>query len=80
MTEGEAQGVRLPKKPRRRAEGSEAQREGRSLKVVSYCAHYKGASSKTLPTPPQTNTYKRHKSRQQNNLYPYTSHMLGEDD
>ena len=68
VTEREAQGVRLPKEPRQRAEGSEAQWEGRSLK---------GASSKTLPTAPQTNPYKCHKSHQQNTLYPYTSHMLG---
>ena len=79
MAEGEAQSVRLPKKPRRRAEGLEAQREGRSLKGVSYGAHYKGASSKTLPTTPQTNPYKCHKSRQTYILHPYTSHMLGAD-
>ena len=36
VDKGEAQGVQLPKKPRQRAEWSEAQREGRSLKGVSY--------------------------------------------
>ena len=56
----------LPKKPRRRAEWLEAQREGWSLKGVSYCAHYRGAILKTLPTAPQTNPYKCHKSCQQN--------------
>ena len=64
VTEGKAQGVRLPKKPRRRAEGSGTQEEGRSLKGVSYGDHHKGASSKMLPTAPQTNPYKCHKSRQ----------------
>ena len=52
VDEGEAQGGQLPKKPRRGAEGLEAQREGQSLKGVSYGAHYRGASSKTLPTAP----------------------------
>ena len=79
VTKEEAQGVRLPKKQRRRAVGSEAKKEGRSLKVVSYSTHYKGASSKRLPTAPQPNPYNCHKSRQQNTLYPYTSHMLGAD-
>ena len=77
MDKGEAQGVLLPKKPRRRAEGSEMQREEQSPKGVTYGAHYRGASLKALPTAPQTNPYKCHKSRQQNTLYPYTSHMLG---
>ena len=77
VNKGEAQGVRLPKKPRRRAEWSEAQREGQSLKGIFYNTHYRGTSSKTLPTAPQTNPYKCHKSHQQNTLYPYTSHMLG---
>ena len=79
VTEGEPQVVRLPKKPRQRAERSEAQREERSLKGVSYGTHYKGASSKRLPNAPLTNPYKCHKPSQQNTLYPYTSHMLGAD-
>ena len=77
MDEGEAQGVRLLKKLRRRAEESKAQWEGQSLSGIFYGAHYSDASLKTLPTMPQTNPYKCHKSRQQNTLYPYTSHMSG---
>ena len=64
MTEGEAQGVRLPKKPRRRMEGSVTQGEGQSLKGVSYGSHYKGGVSKMFPTAPHINPYKCHKSRQ----------------
>ena len=48
MDKGEAQGVRLPKKPRRRAEGSEAQWEDQSLKGVSYGAHYRGIHRKVV--------------------------------
>ena len=54
MDKGEVQGVWLPKKPRRRAEGSEAQWEGQSLKGVANVAHYSGVVEKTLPTVPQT--------------------------
>ena len=79
MAEGEAQEVRLPKKLRRRVEGSETKWEGPNLKGVSYGVHYKGASSKTLPTASQTNPYKCYKSRQLYILHPYTSHMLGAD-
>ena len=64
VTDGEAQCVRLPKEPRRRMEGSEAQREWQSLKGVSYGAHCKGTSSKTPPTAPQTNPYICHMSCQ----------------
>ena len=64
VTEEEVQGVRLSKELRQRAEGLEAQREGGSLKGISYGAHYKGTSSKVLPTAPQTNTYICHTSRQ----------------
>ena len=57
VADGEKQGVQLPKKPRRRAKGSETQGEGQSLKGVSYGALI-------LPTVSQTNPYKCHKSRQ----------------
>ena len=77
MTEGEAQGIGLPKKQRRREEWSVAPWEEKSLKGVSYGGHYKDEVSKRLPTKTQTNPCKCHKSSQMNTLYPYTSHMLG---
>ena len=41
MDEGEAQGAQLPKKLRRREEGSEAQWEKQNLKGENYGTHYK---------------------------------------
>ena len=65
MGEWEVQGVPLPKKPRRRAEGFEAQWEGQSLKGNANGAHYRGVVEKRLPTAPQTTPTHgiRHKRR-----------------
>ena len=70
VNEGESQGVRLPKKPRRREEESEVQREGPSLMGETYGVHFMNVSLKTLPTAPQTNPYICHKSRLK-----YTSYL-----
>ena len=78
VDEGEVQGVRLPKKPRRREEESEAQWEGQSLMGETYGVHYRNAFAKTLPTAPPTNPCKCHKSRQQCILYLDTSNTLDE--
>ena len=79
VDEGEVQGVRPPKKPRRREEELEEQREGQSLKGETYDTHYKNVPLKTLPTAPQTNPYKCHNSRLQYISYLNTSNTLDEE-
>ena len=78
VDEGEAHGVQLPKKLRQREEESESQREGQSLKGETYCVHYRNVSFKTLPTEPQTNPYKCHKSRLRYTSYLDISNTLDE--
>ena len=75
--EGEVQGAQVSKKLRRREEESEAQREGQSLKV-RLMAPNMSVSLKTLPTAPQTNPYRCHKSRLKYTSYLDTSNTLGE--
>ena len=76
MDEGEALGVWLPKKPRRREEGSEAQWEGQSLKGKSYGAQYRRAIEKRFPLHPRTLLHV-YMSHEMDTKYSYTSHMLG---
>ena len=76
MDEGEAQGFRLPKKPRRREEVLEAHCEGQSLKGESYGAHYRSIVEKrfSLCPRPLLHVYMSH---EMDTKYPYTSQMLG---
>ena len=70
--------VQLLKKLMRREGESEAQREGQSLKGVTYGDHYTIVFSKTLSTAPQTHPYRCHKSRLKYIAYLDTANTLDE--
>ena len=77
LTQGWGGGFQLPKKPRWRGEGSEAQHKGQSLKGETYGVHY-NISLKKLSTAPQTNPQKCHKSHRQCTSYLDTLNTLEE--